>query len=489
MKSKQFMRATLALATIGLVTWFVWRSLLPTDVAEITTPDSLESESFGLITLTDHKRAVAGIQTERVRIGEMKLSRTLPARFAYDDTRHVALRAPTDGVLQSVLVQPGDAVQIGQPVAVLRSPAIGQARSQVLTKQTSVELASKVYQREKTLFEGVAELAKRMRAGESVDSIKRDVADRSLGEYGGTLLSAYSQSRLATNLSDSIGQVGDSGAISGRVVRERETQKQQAQASLDSSIDQSLYQTQQAMAIAQANLEQAERDLRIAQQTLGTLVAATPSFVDGLGFVDGLNVSPNEIDVSKLTITSPISGTIESKTFSATERVSAGDELYVIADTNHLWVEADIRGRDWNSIRAPAGETVWVTTPSVDLPPQPARVLYVGRQVDPSSGAIPLVASIENIHARFRPGLFAHVQVPTKTLSGVMTVPESALMDLNGKPSVFVPRDNGFAAIEVEVGATSDGRIEIRSGLNEGDVVVVAGAFTLKSELLLQGEE
>ncbi len=468
---------------IALVAWFAWRSLRDPESDQLSVIEDSPVNTVGPITLSDHKRKVAGIQTEPVRLGDLQLTRTLPARFAYNDKRHVALRAPTDGVLQSVLVQPGDAVTAGQPVAVLRSPAIGVARSAVLTQESNVELADKVYRRQAGLYENVTELARRIRGGASVDSIQRDVDGKSLGDYGSSLLTAYSQSLLARNLSQSIQSVGDSGAISGRVMRERETQREQAEASLDSTIDQSLFQTEQASAKAKADLEQAERELRIAQQTLGTLIAALPRASDGL------DVSPNEPDVSKLTVTSPIAGTIESKTFSATERVSAGDEIVVIADTSYLWVEADIRSRDWNSIHVTAGDQVSVTTPSVNLLAQPATVLYLGRQVDPSSGAIPLVASIENKGGHFRPGLFAHMRVPTQTLSQVISVPESAVLDLGGQDSVFVEREAGFVSIAVDVGSRSEGRIEIRGGLSVGDSVVVAGAFTLKSELLLEGEE
>ncbi|MEP2312287.1 efflux RND transporter periplasmic adaptor subunit, partial [Rhodopirellula bahusiensis] len=105
------------------------------------------------------------------------------------------------------------------------------------------------------------------------------------------------------------------------------------------------------------------------------------------------------------------------------------------------------------------------------------------------SGAIPLVAKIDNSKGHFRPGLFARMAVPTETLHDVILVAGAAVVDLDGQTSVFVVSEDGFESVSVEVGSQSGGMVEIREGLTEGQSVVVSGAFALKSELLLEGEE
>ena len=370
----------------------------------------------------------------------------------------------------------------------LQSPSIGEARNKVLTAQTELQLAETRLRWEQNIRDGVRDIIGAIQGKQSVEQIKSAVEGQSTGEFGGQLMTAYSKSRLASNLSKSAGSMGNTGAISGRVVQERESQQQQAAAELNALIEQSRYQTDQAAAGAQATVAAARRRLRIAQQELATMIGSTPTASGGL------DISPNDPDLSRLTIESPISGTIERREFSATERVSAQDELFVIADTQQLWVEADIRGRDWDSILADKGSTVRVSTPLVNCPPQEATVVFVGRQVDADSGAIPLVASIDNSDQIFRPGLFARISVPVETLRNVITAPESAIVDLDGQDFVFLDEgqiDGGrrFAAVAVDLGSSSDGRIQIRHGLNAGDAVVTSGAFLLKSELLLEGED
>ena len=94
-----------------------------------------------------------------------------------------------------------------------------------------------------------------------------------------------------------------------------------------------------------------------------------------------------------------------------------------------------------------------------------------------------------NLDGRYRPGLFARVAAPTAIVNDLIVIPESALVDLDGREAVFVECYDGFRAVTVESGRRSDGRVEVRSGLEVGQSVVVNGAFTLKSELLLEGEE
>jgi cobalt-zinc-cadmium efflux system membrane fusion protein len=489
MKSKAIVYALAALGalvSIGLCIWLISDSILsrpkPPLVAGSPELPGAATEA-DIVMLTAEQLQVAGIRTQTVTRQTLQMTRTLPARFAYDDARHVSVRTPSEGVLQTVLVKTGDQVAVGQSLATIRSPALGDARSRVLTSETNLALAEKAHQWEADIQAGVEQLVELIREGEPVESIKATLHDKTLGNLGGQLLTKYSKSELASKIARSMDSVGSSGAISGRVVQERISQQQQSLAELEASIEQTRFQAKQSLDRAAAAEAAAQRDLQIAQHSLATLLGSTANVHDGL------DVSASTQDLSMLTIRAPIAGTVERKVFSATERVTPQAELFVIADTSTLWVEADIRSRDWDAIKVASGDSVMVSTPSVDAPPQPATVYYVGREANPASGAIPLVAQISNLDGRYRPGLFARVTAPTTFIDDVITVPESALVDLDGRDAVFVEGYKGFQAVTVEVGRRSDGQVEICRGLEVGQSVVTEGAFILKSELLLEGEE
>ena len=114
MNWKQWVGALVALTVLIGTSWYVWTSLVWTDQAvESTDRDAGESptsESSAKIILSGAKLTVANIVTVPVQIGDLQLTRTMPGRFVYDNTRHVALRVPADGVLLSVMAQVGDSV-------------------------------------------------------------------------------------------------------------------------------------------------------------------------------------------------------------------------------------------------------------------------------------------------------------------------------------------------------------------------------------------
>ena len=59
------------------------------------------------------------------------------------------------------------------------------------------------------------------------------------------------------------------------------------------------------------------------------------------------------------------------------------------------------------------------------------------------------------------------------------------MQNLNGNPVVFVRRHNSeFEARAVKSGATVDHEVEIVEGLKDGEEVVTAGAFVVKSQFL-----
>ncbi len=59
-----------------------------------------------------------------------------------------------------------------------------------------------------------------------------------------------------------------------------------------------------------------------------------------------------------------------------------------------------------------------------------------------------------------------------------------------GEAFVYVATDNGrFERVAITTGLETDDWIEIRTGLRGGEQVVAAGAFALKSEMLLEREE
>ena len=119
------------------------------------------------------------------------------------------------------------------------------------------------------------------------------------------------------------------------------------------------------------------------------------------------------------------------------------------------------------------------------------KVTYIGDIVDPQSRTVPVRVEVPNPKARLKPGMFATAEIVTGASSKqAIMIPSTAIQKIEGKPAVFVQeKDGSFAKRELELGREFGGSVEVKSGLKEGELVVVAGAFTLKSEALKESLE
>ena len=194
--------------------------------------------------------------------------------------------------------------------------------------------------------------------------------------------------------------------------------------------------------------------------------------------------------LSLVRLRAPFDGTIERRLFSNSERVDGGSAILTLADTATLWVAADLREREWSALELKPGDAIRVTLPVAGTKSVAALVHFVGREVDPQTNAVPLIAVIDNADGRLRPGMSVRVSIPLSAARSVLVVPESAVLTHDGQTFVFVSDGSSvFHRTSIQAGQVSSGQVEVVSGLDQGQQVVSGGAFYLKSELLLQSKE
>ncbi len=122
-----------------------------------------------------------------------------------------------------------------------------------------------------------------------------------------------------------------------------------------------------------------------------------------------------------------------------------------------------------------------------------ARLLSIGAIVDQQTRTLPVLAQAENPDDLFKLGMFVRIHLDSSAGESVLTVPAGAAIEIDGQNVVFVPAKNTpenrtFSPRPVELGPQTGDRVVVKAGLNKGEKVVAAGAFMLKSELILQNQ-
>lgn len=225
---------------------------------------------------------------------------------------------------------------------------------------------------------------------------------------------------------------------------------------------------------AQAELAGAEADL-----------AASEAALDALG----VPAEGEGSDPSRLTLSSPIPGTIVSRDAALGRVAHPGDLLFKIADLRKLWLTVHAFERD--AVRVRPGAVARITFPAVPGRSFAGPVSLVGRQVDPTSRTVPVRIEMENSEGILRPGMSASAWVPLGDAGGnLIAVPAASLQRLRDEWCVFIPRAEGrFEIRPVGRGRDLGGEVEILTGLTPGEIVVVEGAFLLKAEAEKSGDE
>lgn len=466
--------------------WAFWHFVLDNKEAESNREtDEAVVEKRIAVELPPAKYELSEVKIGTVEIRSLQAVATVAGRVDYDQAQHVNIRVATAGTITKLLVKPGDELKKGELLAVVSSPEVGQSRAELAKRISELKVLTRMVEFQKARYQGVKRLSAAIERGDAPEIIRKEIEEEQVGSAREDLLTAYSETKLAQIQLDRIQTAANSGSLPERILTERITAVETSRAKLTAKLEQILFEAERDSTNAAIALEDGNKQLDLARQKVATLLGYS-SFLD-------MPSPPESLDenLSTVEIRSPMNGTVEQRVLAETERVAPGDSLFIVADTSTLWIEAQIREPQWQATVLKQGDEIYITSPTLNVARLPAKVHYVGRQVDPQTNSIPLVATIAN-DGRLKPGLFVKVELPMGQTRQCLAITSSALATDSGENFVFVPSpesDHVFLRRDIKIGDQIGDWIEVLSGLSAGDKIAIGGVFYLKSELLLEAEE
>jgi cobalt-zinc-cadmium efflux system membrane fusion protein len=192
--------------------------------------------------------------------------------------------------------------------------------------------------------------------------------------------------------------------------------------------------------------------------------------------------------LSLFPLLSPFSGTVIGRHLTVGEQVRPDETVFTIADLDTVWIGVAIYQRDLG--RVAVGDSAVVAVDAYPGEVFRGRIAYISNSLDPATRAADARVEIDNRQHRLRLGMFATAQIAPRPLGNqqrAAVVPLSAVQRVGDKSMVFIEQQPGiYLPRQVSVGATSDNKMQVTSGLKPGDRVVTSGSFYLKSMLLRQ---
>ena len=439
-----------------------------------------ESIAAGVVALSADQIAAAQLHVATITRQMLQEIRQIPGRIGYNENLYLPITSPVQGVVREVKVLPGQEVRRGDLLAVISSAEIGSAHSELLMKEEELELAAQQFQWEDQILQNINRLLELLTEHPDMATIEKEFQAKLLGDHRDDILAAYSRLKLAESTSSRTDPLAERGVVSGRIVQQRQSEREVAAANFQSMCEETRMRCAEQRNRALAVLNDARRRLAVSREQLSALCGA--EFEEIGKTSDG--------SLNDLYLRAPLAGQITRKDVVPATRVEVADSLFVLANTDSLWVAAQLREKDWETLRSVPGQSVELRIPAVAEREFAATIRFVGAEVSEQTRALPLVAELENVDGLLKPGLFAWVSVPVGEARHRVVVPVSSLVRHEGQTFVFVEEQPGrYRRQDVTVGLETPEWIEIQSGIKEGDQVVDQGAFCLKSELLLSGEE
>ena len=195
-------------------------------------------------------------------------------------------------------------------------------------------------------------------------------------------------------------------------------------------------------------------------------------------------IEKNGEAIRALPVYAPISGYVTGRTAYHGMKVMPADTLFDILDLSEVWLLADLY--EYELPRLSLSEKATVTLSYWPGRSWDGTVSYVYPQVDEKTRTVKVRIGLENPKGELKPEMFSDVTIhgPART---VLQVPDDAILESGTRNIVFVSEAEGrLVPREIVVGDHGAGAVEIRSGLNEGDVVVRGANFLVDSESRLK---
>jgi membrane fusion protein, heavy metal efflux system len=476
MKSRIVIAAVLVLVLCGAtVAWHLRSGSTAKEPGK--DDDANQNAANGVVEVGDEKLASLDIHVQPAERRPLQEIHVVPGRIQYDDAHRVDIRATANGILVKINVLPGDRVTPGQVLAIVSSPEIGLARTEVHHAHENWELSKRKLEWVEQTSKNVSALVEQLKNRAPMNDVEKQFRGKTLGKAREQLMSAYSRFLLAENLAKSADTVGRD-VLPSATLAERLAERRSSEAALRAAYEQAGFDLVEQRRVAEIEAGDALRKLHIAEAQRNAMLGYSPDNVP--------MAATSGDELSRVEVRAPIAGTIEEKMFAQSDRVRPSDAIFVLADTTSLWVAADIREQDWRALSLEPGQELSVETPALPGCKLKACVKRTGRSVSPQTNSVLLVASIANPNGLLRPGLFVNVSLPMGAAKDVLSTPAAAVVQHEGAKFVFVQTGpKTFRRADVKTGLETDQAVEIVSGLKPGEPVVVQGAMALKAEMLV----
>ncbi len=234
---------------------------------------------------------------------------------------------------------------------------------------------------------------------------------------------------------------------------------------------------------------------KLLRETAAATIAAARGKLRLLGFdaeqIDAIEISGEVKD--HLTINSPIGGVVVQVHIRQGEYVKTGSKLHTIVDLSRLWVLFDAYESDlpWLQLNQKVAFQTQLLAGKIFT----GTVTFIDPILDTKTRTAAVRVSVDNQGGRLKPDMFVSGTVSTSDVSDAedqLVIPVTAPLVTGKRAVVYVQltdhEEPTFEGRVIELGPRVGEFYVVKSGLDEGEMVVTNGAFKIDSELQIRAK-
>lgn len=184
---------------------------------------------------------------------------------------------------------------------------------------------------------------------------------------------------------------------------------------------------------------------------------------------------------NSLTYYADYSGVVTKKYVNEGSWVMEGATLVDVVDLSSVWVMANIYEYELSNIKI--GQMAEIKASGYDAEIINGRIDYINPFVNPETRTVEVRMTVLNRGFVLKPEMYVKINILTGKISNSISVPKTAVLRTGKMDMVYVKKSsNIFAPRKVEIEAEKNGKYLIKSGIDEGEEIVVSAGFLLDSE-------
>ncbi|MFQ5512725.1 MAG: efflux RND transporter periplasmic adaptor subunit [Candidatus Krumholzibacteriia bacterium] len=407
----------------------------------------------------------------------------LPGEVGWNADRLVHITPRVSGIVSRVEKTLGDRVEVGDPLCVLESREMGDAKMEYLVDLSRFEVARADYERALTVHENTRKLLTILDPEPPPEEVLARAHDLPVGDNKNKLLTSYTRMKVNFRNYKRNEQLLASKIASEAEFLEAKGEYEVSRADYLSKREEISFDLELRFLRAKKDYRVAATEMRNAERALHILGLTNEQTEEIAQRGDEIDT-----DIARAALASPSSGVIVDRHATRGELVNTDTRLYTIADPSDVWVMGRAYERDIRFLKPGQDTTVRLDAFPGEL--FAGEVDYVASHLDPDTRTVQVRVVLPNPDGRLRPGMFGTVVIHIDN-GREAADPEGILVPagaLRGGFVVFQATGSGeYKLVPVQVLGRSRAFAEVRGALAVDDEVAVGDTFVLKSEIGKEG--